>query len=104
MAALAFLPAAESDDNRSAATTGEKRAFPSIRIVDQHGRQVPSGRRLTGSQVFDVAVGPSGDKIRFVPDTLNISVGDTVRWDLGQRRPQCYQRHPLHSRWAILFP
>ena len=80
---MAFLPAAESDDNRSAATTGEKRAIPSIRIIDQHGRQVPSGRRLTGSQVFDVAVGPSGDKIRFVPDTLNISVGDTVRWTWG---------------------
>ena len=83
LATMAFLPAAESDDNRSAATTGEKRAIPSIRIIDQHGRQVPSGRRLTGSQVFDVAVGPSGDKIRFVPDTLNISVGDTVRWTWG---------------------
>ena len=81
--AMAFLPAAESDDNRSAATPGEKRAFPALRIVDQHGRQVPSGRRLAGSQVFDVAVGPSGDKIRFVPDTLNISVGDTVRWTWG---------------------
>ena len=76
LAALAFLTAAESDDNRSATTTGEKRAFPSIRIFDQHGRQVPSGKRLTGSQVFDVAVGPSGSKLRFVPDTLNVSVGD----------------------------
>ena len=104
LATTAFLPAAESDDNRNATTTGEKRAFPSIRIFDQHGRQVPSGKRLTGSQVFDVAVGPLGDKIRFVPDTLNISVGDTVRWTSGQRRPQCYQRHPLHSRRAILFP
>ncbi len=35
---------------------------------------MPSG---TG-QVFDVAVGQGGDV--FVPDTLNISVGDTVRW------------------------
>jgi plastocyanin len=70
-------------DNRSAATTGEKRVFPAIRIVDQHGRQVASGRRLAGSQVFDVAVGPSGNKIRFVPDTLNTSVGDTVRWTWG---------------------
>ena len=83
LATMAFLPAAESGDNHSAATTGEKRAFPAIRIVDQHGRQVPSGRRLAGSQVFDVAVGPSGNKIRFVPDTLNISVGDTVRWTWG---------------------
>ena len=80
LTAMAFLPAAESDDNRSTGSTGEKRAFPSIRIVDQHGHQVQSGRRLAGSQIFDVAVGPSGNKIRFVPDTLNISVGDTVRW------------------------
>ena len=83
LATMAFLPAAESDDQRSADTIAEKRAFPAVRIIDQHGRQVPSGRRLTGSQVFDVAVGPSGDKIRFVPDTLNISVGDTVRWTWG---------------------
>jgi len=78
--ATAFLPVAESGDNRNAATTGENRAFAALRIVDQEGRQVPSGKRLAGSQVFDVAVGPSGNKLRFVPDTLNISVGDTVRW------------------------
>jgi hypothetical protein len=83
LATMAFLPAAEFDDQRSADTIAEKRAFPAVRIIDQHGRQVPSGRRLTGSQVFDVAVGPSGDKIRFVPDTFNISVGDTVRWTWG---------------------
>jgi plastocyanin len=83
LATMAFLPPAESDDQRSADTIAEKRAFPAVRIIDQHGRQVPSGRRLTGSQVFDVAVGASGNKIRFVPDTLNISVGDTVRWTWG---------------------
>ena len=80
---MAFLPAAESDDNRNSNTTGEKRTVPVVRIVDQHGRQVRSSRRLAGSQVFDVAVGPAGNKIRFVPDTLNISVGDTVRWTWG---------------------
>ena len=83
LAAMAFLPAAESNDNRSAASTGEKRAAPAIRIVDQRGRQVPSGRRLGGGQVVDVAVGPVGNKFRFVPDTLNISVRDTVRWTWG---------------------
>ena len=82
LAAMAFLPAAQSDDNRSAGTTGEKRAV--IKIVDQHGRQVPSGTRLAGSgQIFDVTVGPTGNKLRFVPDTLTISVGDTVRWTWG---------------------
>jgi plastocyanin len=80
---MAFLPAAESDDNRNTDTTAEKRAVPVVRIVDQHGRQVRSSRRLAGSQVFDVAVGPAGNKIRFVPDTLNIFVGDTVRWTWG---------------------
>jgi plastocyanin len=83
LAAIAFLPAAESDDNRSAATTRQKPFIPVVRIVDQAGRHVQSGRRLAGSQVFDVAVGPEGDKLRFVPDTLNISVGDTVRWTWG---------------------
>ena len=83
LVAMAFLPAAESDDNRSAGTTGEKRVAPAIRIVDQRGRQVASGRRLGGGQVFDVAVGPAGNKLRFVPDTLSISVGDTVRWTWG---------------------
>jgi plastocyanin len=83
LSVMAFLPAAESDEKRSAAMTGEKRAAPAIRIIDEQGRQVPSGRRLAGSQIFDVAVGPAGNKIRFVPDTVNISVGDTVRWTWG---------------------
>jgi plastocyanin len=80
---IAFLPAAESDDNRNIGMTGEKRAVPAVRIVDQQGRQVRSGMRLAGNQIFDVAVGPTGNKLRFVPDTLNISVGDTVRWTWG---------------------
>lgn len=83
LTAMAFLPAAESDDNRTAGTTGERHAVAAVRVVDQHGRPVRSGRRLAGSQIFDVAVGPLGDKLRFVPDTLNVSVGDTVRWTWG---------------------
>src|ERR1043166_9104098 len=81
LTAMAFLPAAESYDNRTAETTGERHAVAAVRIVD--GRPVRSGRRLAGSQIFDVAVGPLGNKLRFVPDTLNISVGDTVRWTWG---------------------
>jgi plastocyanin len=81
--ATAFLPTAESDDNRSAGTTGEKHSAPTIRIVDQHGHQVPSGRRLGGGQIFDVAVGPVNKEFQFVPDTVNITVGDTVRWTWG---------------------
>ena len=35
---------------------------------------VPSG----GGQIFDVSVGNGG--VMFDPDSVNISVGDTVRW------------------------
>ena len=83
LAAMAFLPAAQSDDNRSAATTGENRATNAIRIFDQHGRQVSNGRRLGGGQIFDVTVGPVNNEFQFVPDTVNITVGDTVRWSWG---------------------
>jgi plastocyanin len=83
LAVMAFLPAAQSDDNHRSGTTREKRAVPAIRIIDQYGREVRSGRRLGGGQIFDVAVGPVGSKLQFVPDTLNIRVGDTVRWTWG---------------------
>ena len=36
-----------------------------------------------GGQIFDVAVGQGGDV--FVPDTVNISVGDTVRWTWAEK-------------------
>jgi plastocyanin len=71
---MLFLPTAKS---------GDKQAVTPLRIVDQYGRRVPSGMRSAGGIIFDVAVGPSGNKIRFVPDTLNITVGDTVRWTWG---------------------
>lgn len=34
----------------------------------------------TEGEVVDVAVGPEGDYLRFVPEAVEISVGDTVRW------------------------
>lgn len=33
-----------------------------------------------GSQIFDVIVGPEENEFTFKPDTVNIRVGDTVRW------------------------
>jgi plastocyanin len=60
--------------------TRENNAAAPIRIVDQYGHQVPSGKRYVGSEIFDVAVGPLGNEFSFVPATVNISVGDTVRW------------------------
>jgi plastocyanin len=80
---VVFLSPVQSGDQRSAGTTAEKHAGAGIRILDQNGQQARSGTRPAGGQIFDVAVGPSGNKIRFVPDTLNISVGDTVRWTWG---------------------
>ena len=80
LAVMAFLPAAESDNNRGAGTTPEKRPATPITIFDQYGRQVPSGRRLVGGQIFDVTVGPTDNEFQFVPNTLNIFVGDPVRW------------------------
>jgi plastocyanin len=80
---MVFLSPVQSGDQRSADITAEKHAGAAIRIFDQNGQQARSGTRPAGGQIFDVAVGPSGNKIRFVPDTLNISVGDTVRWTWG---------------------
>ena len=50
-----------------------------ITILDQNGRPVPNASPSATCQIFDVTVGPGGVTV-FSPDTLNISVGDTVRW------------------------
>jgi len=64
----------------SADATRENHAAAPIRIVDQYGRQVLSGERDVGNEIFDVTVGPLENEFSFVPDTVTISVGDTVRW------------------------
>jgi plastocyanin len=48
-----------------------------LRIIDQDGHEAVSGVPSTFSSIFDVSVGPG---LAFVPDTVNISAGDTVRW------------------------
>ena len=48
-----------------------------MRIVDQNGQPAVSGAPSATSTIFDVQVGPG---FAFSPDTVNISVGDTVRW------------------------
>src|SRR5207247_10798044 len=48
-----------------------------IHIVDQNGRPAVSGVPSSGGQIFDVAVGKGGDV--FVPDEVNIVMGNTVR-------------------------
>ena len=76
----AFTWTAESGGNESDNAAPENRATPAIRIVDQYGRQAPSGKPNAGREIFDVTVGPQGNEFSFAPDTVNISVGDTVRW------------------------
>jgi plastocyanin len=77
MFAMVFLSQAQPGHKGLATTQQKKPAAPGIRIVDQNGRPAVSGVPA-GGQIFDVAVGQGGDV--FVPDTVNISVGDTVRW------------------------
>jgi plastocyanin len=76
----AFTWIAESGNNQGGNAAPENRATRAIRIVDQDGHQALSGKPYVGSEVFDVTVGPVGNELTFKPDTINISVGDTVRW------------------------
>ena len=76
----AFTWTAESGNNESDNAAAENGTTPTIRVVDQYGRQVPSGKRYAGSEIFDVIVGPVGNELTFAPDTVNVRVGDTVRW------------------------
>src|SRR6266540_4238624 len=77
MFAIVFLSQAESGNKRLTTTQQKRSDNHAIHIVDQNGRPAVSGVP-SGGQIFDVAVGKGGDV--FVPDTLNISAGDTVRW------------------------
>ena len=74
-----FWPAM-AGDTPSADTRPEVQKVAAIRILDQYGRQVPSGKRDVGSQIVDVTVGPESNELTFKPDAVNINVGDTVRW------------------------
>ena len=71
---------AVAGDTPNADTTPEIKTIAAIRIVDQHGRKVPNGKRDVGGQIFDVTVGPVENELTFLPDSVNIRVGDTVRW------------------------
>jgi len=78
MFAIVFLSQAESGNKRLTPTQQKRSADHEIHIVDQNGRPAVSGVPSATSQIVDVAVGQGG--FVFVPDTVNISVGDTVRW------------------------
>ena len=76
LVATGFLVRAESGEKSS--SMPDARSAPALRIVDQNGRPAVSGVPSAPRTIFDVAVGQGG--FVFVPDTVNISVGDTVRW------------------------
>ena len=75
--ALGFLVRAESGERRTS-IPAQKHAAPPIRILDQNGQPAVSGIPSPNGHIVDVVVGP--DFRLFDPDTVNISVGDTVRW------------------------
>jgi plastocyanin len=79
-ATFALVSLSQADPSNTHVNTApqKQRATHVIRIVDQNGRPAMSGVPSGGGQIFDVAVGQGG--FVFVPDTVNISVGDTVRW------------------------
>ena len=88
--AIGILVRAESSEKR--ANTANTKSAP-LRIVDQNGRPAVNGVPSATSQIVDVMVGPG---FTFAPDTVNISVGDTVRWTWASSGhsvssgPQCF--------------
>ena len=77
MFVMAFLSRAESGDRRTSML--DTKSAPPIRIFDQNGQPAVNGVPSPTGAIFDVTVG-GGTGVQFVPDTVNISVGDTVRW------------------------
>jgi plastocyanin len=75
---LVFSSQAGPGDEHISVAHQKQTSAHAIHIVDQNGLPAVSGVPSGGGQIFDVAVGKGGDV--FVPDALNISVGDTVRW------------------------
>jgi plastocyanin len=78
MFALVFSSQADSRDRLITIAQQQHASAHAIRIVDQNGRPAVSGVPSGTGQIVDVAVGQGG--FVFVPDSVSISVGDTVRW------------------------
>jgi plastocyanin len=79
MFAIVFLVRAESGDRRANMPNAKSAPPGFIRIVDQNGQPAVNGVPSPTGTIFDVTVG-GGNGFQFVPDTVNISAGDTVRW------------------------
>src|SRR5436189_5696504 len=79
MFAIGFLTQAESGDRHTSMPQIKSAPPGAIRVLDQNGQPAVSGVPSATSTIVDVAVG-GGNGFQFVPNTVNISVGDTVRW------------------------
>jgi len=76
--ALVLSSQAQSGDRHIITAQQKQASAHAIHVVDQNGRPAVSGVPSGGGQIFDVAVGLDG--FTFTPSTVNISLGDTVRW------------------------
>ncbi len=77
--ATGSLAGAESGDRRASMPLQKQHAAAPIRILDQNGQPAVNGVPSATSTIVDVTVAPGGT-LTFSPSTVNISVGDTVRW------------------------
>ena len=90
--AIAFFVRAEAGGKRTTVVAQKRPGAPGITILDQNGQPAVSGVPSATSQIVDVAVGQGGNV--FVPDTVNISVGDTVRWTWAGSGHSVTSGHP----------
>ena len=100
MFAIGFLTQAESGDRRTSVPQSKSAPPGVIRIFDQNGQPVVNGAPSATSTIFDVTVGPG---FAFTPSTVNISVGDTVRWTWADSGHSVTSGPSLRRRFAILF-
>src|SRR5205823_9766310 len=77
--ATGFLAQAESGDRRASMSLQKQHVGAPMRILDQNGQPAVNGVRSASGTIVDVTVAPGGT-FTFSPSTVNISVGDTVRW------------------------
>jgi plastocyanin len=77
--ATGFLAHAESGDGSASMPLQKQNPAALIRILDQNGQPAVNGVPSATGTIVDVTVAPGGTHT-FSPSTVNISVGDTVRW------------------------
>src|SRR5882762_3911614 len=77
--AIVFLAQAQRSSKRFAPPHQTMSSGHVIQIFDQNGQPALNGVPSATSTIFEVTVAPGGS-FTFGPSTVNISVGDTVRW------------------------